>query len=131
MPVKIEHIALWTRDLERSRKFYIRYFGANSSEKYVNPSKEFSSYFLTFDSGSRLEIMCMPAVPETKDNVLEQFTGFIHLAFSAGSEQAVDDLTIRLVADGFEKLDGPRRTGDGYYESCILDPDGNRVEITV
>jgi lactoylglutathione lyase len=127
----IEHIAVWTKDLERLRSFYIEYFGAKSNEKYFNPKKNFSSYFLSFESGARLEIMEMPSVPESKDDPHSQFTGLIHLAFSVGTEAKVDELTARLVADGYEKLDGPRTTGDGYYESCVLDPDGNRLEITV
>tara|TARA_Y100001960_G_scaffold332606_1_gene433771 strand:+ start:1914 stop:2303 length:390 start_codon:yes stop_codon:yes gene_type:complete len=129
--MRIEHIAIWTKQIEVLRAFYINYFGAESNDKYYNPTKQFSSYFLSFDSGSRLELMEMPSVPESKDDIYEQFTGLIHFAMSVGSEQAVDSLTERLVLDGYEKLDGPRRTGDGYYESAVLDPDGNRIEITV
>ena len=129
--MKIEHIAIWTKQLEVLKRFYENYFGAASNQKYHNPTKGFSSYFLSFDSGSRLEIMEMDSVPESKDDIYDQFTGFIHMAISLGSEQAVDELTSRLIQDGYERLDGPRRTGDGYYESCVLDPDGNRLELTV
>jgi lactoylglutathione lyase len=126
----LEHVAIWTKDLERLKGFYEQYFDAQSNEKYINPNKGFESYFLHFDSGARLELMSMPSIPETKDNALEQFTGIIHLAFSAGSEQNVDQLTLRLKRDGYSVVDGPRHTGDGCYESVALDPDGNRIEIT-
>ncbi|MDC5705372.1 VOC family protein [Vibrio europaeus] len=129
--MKIEHIAIWTKQLEVLKEFYIKYFDATANEKYHNPSKKFSSYFLSFDSGCRLELMEMAGVPESKDDLYEQFTGLIHFAISLGSEQAVDELTARLVADGYERVDGPRHTGDGYYESCVFDPDGNRLELTV
>ena len=126
----IEHIAIWTKDLERLKAFYLTYFGANANEKYLNASKQFESYFLTFSSGARLELMSMPSIPESRDNPETQFTGYIHLAFSVGSPKQVDGLTARLKHDGYRVLDGPRRTGDGYYESCVLDPDGNWIEIT-
>ncbi|MEZ9245625.1 VOC family protein [Vibrio lentus] len=129
--MKIEHIAIWTKQLEVLKRFYEDYFGAKSNQKYHNPNKGFSSYFLSFESGSRLEIMEMDSVPESKDDIYDQFTGFIHMAISLGSEEVVDELTSRLIEDGYERLDGPRRTGDGYYESCVLDPDGNRLELTV
>lgn len=127
----IEHIALWTKDIERLRAFYQTYFNAAAGEKYTNSNKGFQSYFLTFPSGPRLEIMHIPSVPESKDDVKVQFTGYIHIAFSVGSKAAVDHLTHQLQKDGYSLLDGPRTTGDGYYESVILDPDGNRVEITI
>ena len=127
----IEHVALWTEHLEELKAFYEQYFEAEAGPKYVNPTKQFESYFLGFASGARLELMRMPTIPPTRNDVAKQFTGFIHLAFSAGSEAAVDALTERLRKDGYPILDGPRRTGDGYYESTTLDPDGNRIEITV
>ncbi len=127
----IEHIAIWTHDLERLRQFYETYFEAQSNAKYVNPRKQFESYFLTFANGARLELMQMPTVPPSKNDREQQFTGYIHLAFSVGSREAVDALTARLRDDGYRILDGPRTTGDGYYESVALDPDGNRIELTV
>lgn len=129
--MKIEHIAVWAKDIENLRVFYETYFGAKSNDKYINAGKRFSSYFLSFGSGARLEIMQMPSVPETSNDPYRQFTGYIHIAISVGSEEKVDALTLRLKQDGFEILDGPRKTGDGYYESAVLDPENNRIEITV
>ena len=129
--MRIEHVALWTHDLERLRHFYETYFEGRANAKYVNPRKQFESYFITFADGARLELMQRPDVPSTRNDVEQQFTGYIHLAFSTGSREAVDALTDRLRADGYRILDGPRTTGDGYYESTTLDPDGNRIEITV
>ncbi|MCG8529004.1 MAG: VOC family protein [Opitutales bacterium] len=129
--MKIDHIAIWCRDLEKLREFYMKYFEATSNEKYTNISKGFSSYFLSFESGARLELMKMDSVPETKDDPIVQFTGLIHFAMSLGSESQVDALTERLKDDGHQVIDDPRRTGDGYYESVVFDPEGNRIEITV
>ena len=129
--MKIEHIAIWAEDIEKLKNFYEKYFGATSNDKYTNYDKNFSSYFLSFDSGSRLEIMQMPSVPETANDPYEQFTGLIHIAISVGSVEKVDFLTSKLIQDGYEVLDGPKKTGDGYYESVVLDPEKNRVEITV
>jgi lactoylglutathione lyase len=127
----IEHIAIWTHDLERLRRFYETYFEGRANAKYVNPRKQFESYFLMFADGARLEIMQVPSVPTSANDIDQQFTGYIHVAFSVGSREAVDALTDRLRQDGYRILDGPRTTGDGYYESTALDPDGNRIEITV
>jgi len=127
----IEHVAIWTHDLERLCAFYETYFDAAPGEKYVNPAHHFESYFLSFSSGARLELMQMQGVPQTKNDPMAQFTGFIHMAMCLGSESEVDALTVRLRADGYRVVDDPRRTGDGYYEAAILDPDGNRIEITV
>jgi lactoylglutathione lyase len=129
--VSIEHVAVWTRDLERLRSFYERFFSARAGAKYVNEATGFESCFLTFGPGSRLELMRMDSIPDSRDSARAQFTGYIHLALSVGSEEHVDELTAALARDGHEVLDGPRRTGDGYYESVVLDPDGNRIEITV
>ena len=128
--MNIEHVAIWTRDLEALRAFYVKYFDAQSTAKYSNPSKEYTSYFLSFASGARLELMHSHSVPESKDDPYKQFTGFVHMAIAVGTVAAVDALTARLADDGVEVLDGPRKTGDGYYESVILDPDSNRIEIT-
>lgn len=129
--MKIEHIAIWTKDLERLKKFYEKYFKASSNELYTNQKKKFNSYFLTFDSGIRLEIMQRPDIESAKKSPGKEYYGYAHLAISAGSEEKVNELTEILRNDGFPILDGPRRTGDGYYESVISDPDGNRIEITV
>jgi lactoylglutathione lyase len=128
--MKLEHVAIYTRDLEALRAFYMRYFQATSNDLYVNPRKGFRSYFLSFADGARLELMQMDSVPISLNDPLAQATGIIHIAFSLGSRSAVDDMTERLRNDGFRILDGPRQTGDGYYECAFLDPDGNRVEIT-
>ncbi len=129
--MKIEHVAIWTRDLERMKAFYETYLGASAeaTTPYHNPAHDFRSYFLRFESGARLELMQKPALAEGPGSSLA--FGYAHLAVSCGSASAVDALTQRLVADGYECIDGPRTTGDGYYESVILDPDGNRIEITV
>jgi len=129
--LKIDHIAIWVRDLEKIRIFYETYFGAKSNDIYFNRRHEFSSNFLTFDDGTRLELMQMPSIPESSNNPYKQFIGFIHLAISVGSKEEVITLTNRLANDGYEVLDGPRYTGDGYFESTILDPEKNRIEITV
>ena len=128
--MKIEHIAVWAKDIEGLKVFYETYFGAQSNDKYTNPAKGFSSYFLSFEAGARIEIMQMESVPDSSNDPYAQFTGLIHIAFSLGSEDNVDALTARLKEDGFEVLDGPRRTGDGYYESVVLDPENNRLELT-
>lgn len=127
--MKIEHIALYVNDLEGARAFFIKYFGAISNDGYHNKTTDFRSYFLTFDDGARLEIMTRPGLSDPKKE--PNRTGFIHLAFSVGSREAVDSLTARLAADGYEILSGPRTTGDGYYESCITGFEGNLLEITV
>ena len=129
--MRIEHIAIWTHDLERLRAFYERYFGAVAGALYRNEEHGFASYFLSFADGARLELMSMATIPESRNDPLRQVTGLIHVAISLGSGEAVDRLTDRLRADGYRVLDGPRRTGDGYYESTVLDPDGNRLELTV
>ena len=127
--MKIEHIALYVNDLEGARDFFARYFGAKSNELYHNPKTGFRSYFLSFEDGARLEIMNKPDMPEAGYKLFR--TGYIHLAFSVGSRERVDELTARLKADGFEVTSGPRVTGDGYYESCVRAFEDNLVEITV
>lgn len=126
--MKIEHAALYTEDLERMRSFFMKYFEASSNELYHNPKTGFTSYFLSFQEGTRLEIMNKPQMEKTGDAFVR--TGFIHLAFSAGSKEKVDVLTETLRKDGYEILSGPRTTGDGYYESLILGPERIQIEIT-
>ena len=127
--MKIEHIALYVNDLEKARDFFVTYFGAVSNEGYHNPNTDFRSYFLSFDDGARLEIMTKPELTDSGD-FLNRF-GYAHVAFSVGSKEAVNSLTERLKKDGYPVISGPRTTGDGYYESCILGFEGNLIEITV
>jgi lactoylglutathione lyase len=126
----IEHVAIWTDNLEGLRAFYERYLGGVAGERYENASTGFHSYFLDLGGDARLELMQMPAVAERVAGD-PQLLGLAHIAFALGSEHAVDELTDRLRSDGHLILDGPRHTGDGYYESVVADPDGNRVELTV
>jgi lactoylglutathione lyase len=128
--MKIDHIAVWTPDLERLSCFYRDYFGAAVGPRYANQTKGFESRFLTFDGGARMEIMRTTLLSPAQSEPGAQRMGLTHLAIATGSAAAVDDLTTRLRADGYPVVDGPRRTGDGYYESVVLDPDGNRIEIT-
>jgi lactoylglutathione lyase len=127
---RIEHVALWTADIERCTGFYTTYFGAAAGAVYRNMAKGFTSCFVTFADGARLEVMASTRLSPTPLEPGEQRMGLTHLAIAVGSDQHVDVLTRRLADDGYLILDGPRRTGDGYYESVVLDPDGNRVEIT-
>lgn len=125
----LEHVAIWTYRLEELKLFYETYFEGLAGNKYTNPGNGFASYFLSFSRGSRLELMQMPGIPPHKNDVRAQFTGLIHLAFEAAKEAEVNKLTERLRRDGYTVVGEPRTTGDGYYESVILDPDQNRVEI--
>lgn len=125
--MRIEHLAIWVSDLEKVRTFYERYFGVRSNEKYMNSDKGFSSYFLSFEEGSRLEIMHRHDV-KAESNVS---LGLAHFAISLGSKERVDQLTEQLRLDGYPIVGEPRTTGDGYYESVIEDPEGNLVELTI
>lgn len=127
--MKIEHVALYVNNLENVRDFFVKYLDAKSNEGYHNPNTNFSSYFLSFDEGARIEIMNKPDVPDLPKNPAR--TGYAHIAFSVGSKEKVDELTAKLRADGYEVLSGPRVTGDGYYESCIVAVEQNQIEITV
>lgn len=120
---------MWTTDLARCKHFYTAYFGATAGPHYVNAAKGFESCFLSFADGARLEAMTTTSLPLTEPAPGAQRLGLTHLAISVGSEHLVDELTTRLRNDGIAIVDGPRRTGDGYYESVIIDPDGNRIEI--
>lgn len=125
--MRIEHTAVWVSDIEVSRAFYGTWFGATANERYENPAKGLATYFLSFGEGPRLELMQRgdvgPAHPA-------ETIGYAHIAISLGSRSAVDELTAAMEAAGVTRLDGPRTTGDGYYESVVLDPDGNRIELT-
>jgi lactoylglutathione lyase len=128
--MRIDHIALWTNDLERCKRFYAQYFGATAGTNYVNLKKGFESCFLSFADGARIEAMRTTALAPVAFAPGAQRMGLTHLAIAVGSDQLVDELTQRIKDDGYQVLDGPRRTGDGYYESVVVDPDGNRIEIT-
>lgn len=124
----IEHIAMYVNDLETTRDFFIKYFNAASNAGYQNKTTDFRSYFLSFDDGARLEIMNKPQMEDAEKTLTR--TGYIHIAFSLGSKKAVDDLTEKMRNDGYNVISGPRTTGDGYYESCIVGIEGNQIEIT-
>lgn len=127
MTARIEHIGLWVADIDAVAAFYVKYFGAQVGELYRNPRKGFESRFLTFGTGARLEVMTRHDVSQRAAN--EQL-GLAHVAISVGDEATVDALAARLRGDGLIPDSGPRRTGDGYYECVVRDPEGNRVEIT-
>ena len=127
--MKIEHIAVYVNALEKVRNFFMKYLGATSNDGYYNPQTNFRSYFLSFDNGTRLEIMNKPGMSDLPKNLSR--TGYAHIAFSVGSKEKVDDLTAVLRADGYEVVSGPRTTGDGYYESCIVAIEQNQIEITI
>ena len=127
--MKIDHIALYVNELEEVKAFFVRYFGAVSNEMYHNLRTGLRTYILSFGDGARLEIMARPDTSDGEKHPMR--TGYIHIAFSVGSKEAVDELTAKLKEDGYPAISGPRTTGDGYYESCILGPEGNQIEITV
>lgn len=127
--MKINHIAVYVNNLEQAKSFYEMYFGATACEKYHNSKTGFCSYFLSFSNGCRLELMTKPNLTDQNDNI--NGFGYAHIAISVGSKEKVDELTHRLKTDGYTIFSGPRTTGDGYYESCILDVEGNLIEITV
>lgn len=126
--MRIEHIAMYVKDLEKAKDFFVKYFCATSNEGYHNPKTNFRSYFLSFDDGAKLEIMNRPDMIDSEKQLTR--TGYTHIAFRLGSKAAVDELTQLLKKDGYPVVSGPRTTGDGYYESCILGIEGNQIEIT-
>lgn len=129
--MNLEHVALWTENLETLKDYYGRYFQGKANSLYINPKTGFKSYFISFQSGARLEIMQMPGIPDNQnDRKQKQHLGLIHLAFGAASKKDVDAKALELLESGFEILKGPRITGDNYYEFETLDPDGNRIEVT-
>ena len=120
--MKIEHIAMYVQDLKRAKDFFTHYFHATAGEKYHNPKTGFQSYFLSFQGECRLEIMNKPEM-ECLDKPLTR-TGYAH-------KEEVDRLTEGLRKDGFCVVSNPRTTGDGYYESCLVDLEENQIEITI
>lgn len=128
--MRIEHVAMYVNDLEGAKAFFTKYFGAKANDGYHNPKKQFRSYFLTFDDGARLEIMNKEVGMEDPEKTMTR-TGFIHLSFSVGDKETVDRLTAQLKDDGYMVASGPRTTGDGCYESCVVGFEGNQIEITV
>ncbi len=124
----IEHIAMYVNDLDGAKIFFEKYFNAKSNQRYHNATNKFSSYFLTFDNGARLEIMHRPNLSENPNRAF--MCGYTHIAFSVGSKDKVDELTKRLAVDGYEVISNPRTTGDGYYESCVVGFENNLIEIT-
>lgn len=125
--MKIEHVAVWTEDIEKMKKFYQKYFNVTSTELYHNPKTKFNSYFLSFESGSRLELTNKKFLTSQVSESL----GYCHIAIAVGDKNDVDQLTKQLNEDGYPLLSGPRMTGDGYYESVIQDPEGNLIELTI
>ena len=127
--MRIEHVAVWTRDVERLRAFYERWFDARAGARYESATRAgFTSYFLTFpDGGARLEVMSLPALGDAPD---APAAGWAHVAIAVGSREGVVALTERMRADGVPVLSAPRQTGDGYFESVVADPDGNAIEVT-
>ena len=128
--MKLEHVALYVSDLERARDFFVDWLGGRSNEGCHNPKTGLRTYFISFDGGARLELMTRPDIPECGGNRPTQ-TGYAHVAFSVGSRDRVDQLTHALQEAGFSVVSGPRTTGDGYYESCVLDLEGNQIELTI
>ena len=127
--MKIEHAALYVNDLEAASDFFVTYLGGKANSGYHNPKTDFRSYFISFDGGARLELMTKPGMTDPEKPLNR--TGYAHIAFSTGSREAVDELTEKLRSAGYEVVSGPRTTGDGYYESCIVAVEGNQIEITV
>ncbi|NVO10539.1 MAG: VOC family protein [Bacteroidales bacterium] len=125
--MNIAHIAIWVKDLEAMKGFYSQYFEGKSNEKYVNPLKGFESYFISFESGAKLELMCKQSINKPVD--IGERLGITHIAFKIGSKEAVLSLTETLRSDGFRVVGEPRLTGDGYFESVVLDIEGNRIEL--
>ena len=125
----IEHVSIYVMDLESAKEFFIKYFDGSSNDGYYNFSTGFKSYFISFEKGLRIELMNRPDISD-QDKVLFR-TGYSHIAFSVGSKEKVDSITEQLKHDGYEVISGPRITGDGYYESCVIAFEGNQIEITV
>lgn len=127
--MRIEHIAMYVDDLEAARDFFVSFLGGRANDGYHNKNTGFRSYFISFDDGARLEIMNKPEMTALEKPLNR--TGYIHIAFSVGRRERVNELTEELRSAGYEVVSGPRTTGDGYYESCVVAFEGNQIEITV
>ena len=127
--MNLEHVAIWTGQPEELKSYYCRFFGGISNEKYFNPIKNFTSYFISFQNGARLEIMSRPDIPVNLNDPSKQYTGIIHLSFDPGTVADVDAMADLIRQSGYPILSGPRKTGDGYYEFETYDPDCNRIEV--
>ena len=125
----IDHIAMYVNDLEAARDFFVSYLNGKPNNGYHNSNTGFRSYFISFDDGARLELMNKPEMQDVEKPLNR--TGYIHIAFSVGSKAKVDELTEKLRSAGFKVVSGPRTTGDGYYESCIVGIEDNQIEITI
>jgi len=127
----IDHVAIWTNQLENMKDYYVRYFNGRADRKYINNENLFESYFVSFDSGSRIELMHKPGIPgNLNDSVEKQYLGLIHLAFGVDNMDLVNLKLTELANDGYKILRGPRKTGDGCWEFETLDPDNNRIEVS-
>ena len=127
--MKIEHMAMYVKDLDAARDFFVKYMDGVSNDGYYNKNTGFRSYFISFEDGARLELMNKPELRDLEKDLNR--TGYAHIAFSVGTKEAVDDLTAKIKEAGYNIVSGPRTTGDGYYESCIVVIEGNQIEITV
>ena len=127
--MRIDHVAMYVNDLEKTRDFFVDFLDGKSNDGYHNKKTGFRSYFVSFDGGSRIEIM--NKLDMTDDNNGLNRTGYAHIAFSTGSKERVDELTERIRNAGYVVISDPRTTGDGYYESCIVAIEGNQIELTI
>ncbi len=127
--MKINHIAIYLSDLEEGRAFFEKYFGGKAGNKYENSSNGFSSYFISFEDDVSLELMSNTSLLE--EQRIDKQIGFSHIAFSVGTKEKVLELTEQLRTDGYLVFSEPHSTGDGYFESCVSDSEGNRIEITI
>lgn len=129
--MKIDHIAVWTLQLEMLKDYYVKYFNGTPNEKYINSEKQYESYFVSFESGARIELMQKPGIPQNlNDTVAKQYMGIIHIAFGVENMEMVNKKSEELKKAGYQVLRGPRKTGDGYWEFETLDPDNNRIEVS-